>query len=647
MENPCFLVEDPNSSWFFKIMHRNNAANASPTGVHNQTVPNNENKNNANIDYRLSNDGFVCRLPTVSTADDGRYAEKREISIIYEPRGVAPTPASKATPPPATANETKLKKEWCPSGWRLELADHKHAPTGRKVATVFCALALSTVITLLATAAVVYILRTVHTSSVNSTKRSTWFGVVMVNGEFRITNEVFRNTLSNHETLDFQHLSSKISSELDNLFGKSVLSEDYHSSVVTALEPGLKVHCWLALRPSSQFMPGRVGMAFLGGLHHQHGNAWLGNYTVDIQSIGFESKVEEIAWSNWSDWSECKVLPGGRRVQVRTRNCVLQSGLHLSRADPCYLLDNHPSVDTIDCLPPVDHNTTPPIEQTPTTETRVYNKPHTDAVKSTDKQRANPLTSTTLSALLRDNKYTRENSIPKVTTEEPLPASQNYSTYEKRQCGLCVGGEVCVAVRDDPVPYCRSIVDYNDPTGCGGHCKINVELCQRLQKDIYRCVDDSQCLEDEWQCSNRLCIPISKRCDGYFNCYDNTDEFDCDCNLKTHFHCGNLLSCLPNSKKCNGIVDCWDASDEFNCTKDCLSSGQFTCNDSQCIASNQFCDGFPDCLDQSDEPKGCGGECNNNEWKCGNNRCIPKSDICNGFDNCGDNSDETSCGNVS
>ncbi|RZF47072.1 hypothetical protein LSTR_LSTR017638 [Laodelphax striatellus] len=191
-------------------------------------------------------------------------------------------------------------------------------------------------------------------------------------------------------------------------------------------------------------MPGRVGMAFLGGLHHQHGNAWLGNYTVDIQSIGFESKVEEIAWSNWSDWSECKVLPGGRVVRVRTRNCVLQSGLHLSRADPCYLLDNHPSVDTIDCLT-VDKNniTTPPMAEkyttitkptvSPTSESRVYKKPtnpQSDVMKSFEKQndvRANLLTSTTLSALLRDNKPTRGNYIPKVTTEQPQPAAQNYS----------------------------------------------------------------------------------------------------------------------------------------------------------------------------------------------------------------------------
>lgn len=89
--------------------------------------------------------------------------------------------------------------------------------------------------------------------------------------------------------------------QLDQLFSESILSEEYHSSVVTKFGPGpgpdpgdrqpvLVVQCWLALRPTDQLSPEKVGMAFLGGLHHNHGKVWLGNFTIDIQSIGFECK---------------------------------------------------------------------------------------------------------------------------------------------------------------------------------------------------------------------------------------------------------------------------------------------------------------------------------------------------------------------
>ena len=38
---------------------------------------------------------------------------------------------------------------------------------------------------------------------------------------------------------------------------------------------------------------------------------------------------------------------------------------------------------------------------------------------------------------------------------------------------------------------------------------------------------------------------------------------ECD---PSHFRCPDESKCIPHDKKCNGWGDCWDASDEHNCT---------------------------------------------------------------------------------
>jgi hypothetical protein len=55
-----------------------------------------------------------------------------------------------------------------------------------------------------------------------------------------------------------------------------------------------------------------------------------------------------------------------------------------------------------------------------------------------------------------------------------------------RHCDECVSGEVCVALIGDDVPTCRQPHDPTDPTGCGGHCLINTELCHKLDIDAFR-----------------------------------------------------------------------------------------------------------------------------------------------------------------
>ncbi|KAG5336154.1 LRP2 protein, partial [Acromyrmex heyeri] len=227
---------------------------------------------------------------------------------------------------------------------------------------------------------------------------------------------------------------------------------------------------------------------------------------------------------------------------------------------------------------------------------------------------------------------------------ETEAASQNVINAT-RYCDDCFEGELCVAIFGEMVPICRKIRDHNDPTGCGGFCTLNRQKCHRLDVDAFRCerVERFFCLENEWTCSNTLCIPLDKRCDGHMNCYDHSDEFDCVCNLETHFQCGNKTSCLPLERRCDRKIDCWDATDEINCTLVCSLEDEFTCINGECIQRDRFCDGLADCSDGTDEPHGCQGRCNKHEFTCQNSRCIAKRMKCNGFDDCGDSSDEVHC----
>ncbi|XP_026275499.2 uncharacterized protein LOC113204517 isoform X2 [Frankliniella occidentalis] len=397
-------------------------------------------------------------------------------------------------------------------------------------------------------------------------------------------------------------------------------------------------------------------------------------------------------WAPWSSWSECywtgssgDVRGGGSAgtmVRLRSRTCSLDGGRGraLDGPEPCLLrlpsagspfemepCQSQPAPgaptaatiliqDTVVALGPSKPSPVTP-GATPTTSTArppsatsptsSSSSTSTVITPSLPLHPATPVTSaSTPSSEPHPSPFSMTTLlVPVIVTQRPTTTSTTTAAprREPRHCDECLTGEVCVALGEEAVPRCHAVKDPLDPTGCGGHCKLNFEFCQRLDVDAFRCVDDSVCLPGEWRCGNQLCIPLVKRCDGHFNCYDHTDEHNCECNLQTHFQCGNKTSCLPKSKRCDGVVDCWDAADELNCTRTCPRQDQFTCSNGQCISHARFCDGFADCGDKSDEPFGCGGDCKNHEWKCGNGRCIRKRAVCNGVDDCGDLSDEKEC----
>ena len=88
--------------------------------------------------------------------------------------------------------------------------------------------------------------------------------------------------------------------QLDVLFSMSSLSLHYNHSGVSQLSHGfgkmgsggILVQCKLVLTsaPPHGEAANLAGLEFLRGLQHRHGQMWLGNFVIDVQSIGFVGK---------------------------------------------------------------------------------------------------------------------------------------------------------------------------------------------------------------------------------------------------------------------------------------------------------------------------------------------------------------------
>jgi hypothetical protein len=160
--------------------------------------------------------------------------------------------------------------------------------------------------------------------------------------------------------------------------------------------------------------------------------------------------------------------------------------------------------------------------------------------------------------------------------------------------------------------------------------------------NVYRCL-----LEN-------TCIPLSKKCDGVWDCQHGADELFCSSGKACdQFLCKNGR-CISTHWRCDGENDCLDFSDEENCKAAALpppdsrncSEAQFRCSDGLCIPTDWVCDGAEDCLKGEDEKEGtCEGKkpvtCLENQFRCLDKlRCIPHSGICDESADCADQSDE-------
>lgn len=75
------------------------------------------------------------------------------------------------------------------------------------------------------------------------------------------------------------------------------------------------------------------------------------------------------------------------------------------------------------------------------------------------------------------------------------------------------------------------------------------------------------------QCNDGSCVP-GRKCDGYPDCNDYSDETNCTTCGQFQFRCKDG-QCISEDLRCNNLYDCTDGSDEENCgmslTDECLS----------------------------------------------------------------------------
>jgi hypothetical protein len=109
------------------------------------------------------------------------------------------------------------------------------------------------------------------------------------------------------------------------------------------------------------------------------------------------------------------------------------------------------------------------------------------------------------------------------------------------------------------------------------------------------------CAASEFTCSDRRCIPQSKRCDGVRDCAAGEDEVACPataCQAMERACTGSTPPCIPEARWCDGNRDCLNGIDEQNCH---CKPNEFDCGSGQCVPRSERCNGVVACRTGADE----------------------------------------------
>lgn len=169
------------------------------------------------------------------------------------------------------------------------------------------------------------------------------------------------------------------------------------------------------------------------------------------------------------------------------------------------------------------------------------------------------------------------------------------------------------------------------PDACYEQClaeasceQLSAALCRTSLDLLLAC--DARCAV---RCGDGSLLGVERRCDGFAQCADGSDEEGCQFALVCNDGRG-----VPGAR-CDGSYNCPGGEDEQGCP-----STTMMCDGGRWVGAWERCDGYTACADGRDEA-GCP------TFTCRDGRRIthrPGDDPrCNGWTQCGDSSDELGC----
>lgn len=116
------------------------------------------------------------------------------------------------------------------------------------------------------------------------------------------------------------------------------------------------------------------------------------------------------------------------------------------------------------------------------------------------------------------------------------------------------------------------------------------------------------------RCQNdRVCLQVSKRCDGVNNCGDNSDELNCREFWASFKSLWNHLLPQLYWMQCWPVLMCTCVSTETPAAVPTCEKDEFLCANNRCISSTLRCNFFNDCEDYGSDEINCktGASCQN------------------------------------
>uniref|UniRef100_A0A0P6EP99 Nfx1-type zinc finger-containing protein n=1 Tax=Daphnia magna TaxID=35525 RepID=A0A0P6EP99_9CRUS len=344
----------------------------------------------------------------------------------------------------------------------------------------------------------------------------------VIYGEFHIYNQTMPSGISEGNSVPtiFNDLAQELQEKMDRAFQSStMLSSLYNRSAMfgivpnnTSQNPSIRIQFQIHLNHADVMIAEKMAHAFTTNLHRkeEHDGQEYDNWSLNLTTVKFAEFIATsvknnvpphdvlASWGPWTEWTPSCSLGSfcdPSRKQSRNRRCLLR--------------DRRPE-EPVELTNQLMNNVITPCTAGSTVSAADVEIRPCNCANRTPPPRI------------------RFNVVRPTKVTHYRFSNTSIATFDQF-CSKCRQGEVCVARLEEVVPVCRWAPEPEDPTGCGGFCRAHTESCVPLGSNSYRCEGVSECMSDiEWRCRDGFCIHNSKRCDRDYNCFDHSDELDCE-----------------------------------------------------------------------------------------------------------------------